>query len=377
MSKKLRSRLIVGVTVTIVVVLAIVKYFQISKAMAQNANFQPPPEAITSSTVREIAWPDVLTAVGSVQAVQGAVLSAEEDGKVAEVLFQSGANVEAGQVLLRLDTAVEEAKLKGAEAVLEQSTKAYTRSQNLRKQNALSQSDFEKAESEYVRARADVESLRATITRKRVVAPFAGKTGIRKANVGEYVRAGTELVPLYSVDPVFVNFTLPQQNVAKVHTDQTVEVSLDTSPVSTFAGKITAVDPQVQPTTRAFAVQATFEKVAGALRPGMFVQTLLTLPGDRKSAVIPVTAISYAPYGDFVYLIEDGKSADGEPVKTVRTQTVRVGEKRGNLASIVDGLKPGQEVATSGLFKLRPGATVFVNNDFAPAETLNPTPEDT
>lgn len=363
--------------IVVAAVLGIYKYLAISAAIAQHSSFAPPPEAVTSLVVQEVEWTSSLSAVGSVSSPKGAILSFEEPGTVAKIDVESGAVVSADQVLVELDTSVESAQLAGARARLDLAKQELARIRTLRERNAVSKSDLDRAESEHRSAESQVNSLLALIGRKRVVAPFSGRAGIRTVNVGQYVAAGTAVIPLYSLDPLFVNFSLPQVASPDIRIGQAVTVTLEHAHRVTFNGVITAINPQVDERTRNIWIQATVTNVDEILRPGMFVEVSLQLDSVTKVIPIPSSSISFAPYGDAVYVIESMKDPHGKEYRGVRNQIVKLGQRRGEQVAILSGLKPGDEIVTSGVFKLRPGAAVAINNSLAPTNSPAPITPDT
>lgn len=334
-----------------------------------------PPTTVTSAPVLEENWAPELSAVGSVAPVQGAMLAAELPGTVAEVKFQNGSRVEQGDVLVQLDVSSEEAQLRSAEADADLARVAAERAQNLRKGSVISQSELDTAEATLKQKVAQVDNMRAMIAKKTIRAPFAGQAGIRQVNPGQMVPAGQQIVSLQSIDPVYVNFALPQQRLPELKDGLTVRVTSDAVPGHEFKGKLTAVNSQVDEITRNVQVQATLENKDRLLSPGMFVNATVVLPREEKTIVIPATAISYAPFGDSVFVIEkkhDEKTKQDGLV--LRQQFVRVGETRGDFVAVTKGLKTGEQVASTGVFKLRNGAPVVIDNKLAPHPELNPTP---
>lgn len=338
------------------------------------AAFGPPPEAVTSAIVTEHPWQDQFEGVGSLDPTQGATLAAEESGRVSKINFESGTRVEAGAVLIELDTSVEEANLKGALAMKARMAKAFERAEALRTKNAISSDEYDNTSAQFQQSVAQADSLAATIKRKKIVAPFSGVAGIRTVNVGDFVNAGKLIVPLYAVDELYVNFMVPQKLALQVHTGQKVTITTESDSSKQFEGTVTAVNPNIDEASRNFSVQGTIKNIEGSLKPGMFASVALDLGDLQNRLTIPVTSIQYAPYGDSVYVIE--KQKEGEPA-TVRQQFVKIGAKRGDQVSIVSGLKVGEEVVTSGLFKMHPGAKVNVNNEVKPSDAQNPAPQNT
>ncbi|HSU86673.1 MAG TPA: efflux RND transporter periplasmic adaptor subunit [Chthoniobacterales bacterium] len=334
-----------------------------------------PPTTVTSAPVRAEHWAPELTAVGSVAAVQGAMLAAELPGTVAEVKFDNGTRVKKGDVLVQLDVSSEEAQLRSAEADAGLARVAEERARNLRKDNVISQSEFDTADATFKQKVAQVDNMRAIIAKKTIRAPFDGEAGIRQVNPGQMVPAGQQIVSLQALDPIFVNFALPQQRLSELKEGLVVRVTTDAVPGHQFKGKLTAINSQVDEVTRNIQVQATLENKERLLQPGMFVTATVILPQEQTTIVIPATAISYAPFGDSVFVIE--KKHDEKTKKdglVLRQQFIRTGETRGDFVAVTEGLKPGEQVASTGVFKLRNGASVVIDNKMAPNPQLHPTP---
>jgi len=334
-------------------------------------------ETVTSAVAKEEDWAPALSSVGSVSAVQGAIVSAELGGTVSEVGFESGAVAKKGDVLLRLDTSSEQAQLRTAEADLELARADLERSRGLATRKVISKAELDSAESKFKQKEGSVDNMRAMIAKKEVRAPFDGQLGIRQVNVGQMINPGQLVVPLQALDPVYVDFALPQQHLAKLSPGLETRVRTDALSGREFVGKLTAINPNVDPITRNVQVQATLENPDHVLRPGMFAKVEVILPEKNKALVIPGSAISYAPYGDSVFVIEKKKDPkSGKESQTIRQQFVRVGEARGDFVSINNGLKAGETVVGTGVFKLRNGMAVTINNDLAPKPQVNPTPVD-
>jgi membrane fusion protein (multidrug efflux system) len=346
------------------------KYTQIKAAMSQS--WTPPPEAVTTVIAQQEAWSGNLDAIGTVAAVNGVTVSADLPGIVQEIRFESGDSVAKGDVLVRLDSRQEQAQLAAAEAQRDLARLALTRNQGLAASGVVSQANFDQAQAEFKSAEARLGEIRAIIDRKTIRAPFSGVLGIRQVNVGQYVAGGAPIVSLQAIRPAYVNFSVPQQEIGKLVQGATIEVSLEGG---TETGKIAALDSVVDEATRNVRVQALFENKSGRLRPGMYVETKVSRGGSVPVVVIPASAISYAPFGDSVFVVEEMKSPDGKPYKGVRQQFVKLAGSRGDQVGVATGLEPGEEVVTSGAFKLRPGAAVTINNKVQPANQSAPTPE--
>jgi len=354
-----------------------IKFYQYQQGMAMFANFAMPPEAVTSMVVAEEEWQPTLSAIGSIQAVNGVTVSADLPGIVTEIRFESGENVKAGEVLVKLDTRQEEAQLKSALARRQLSILSLQRAKGLLTKQVSSQADFDAATAEYQQADALAQQYQAEIDRKTIRAPFAGVLGIREVNVGQYLQSGDPVVPLQSLDPIYVNFSLPQQNLGDLAVGRKVKVFAEGLKDATFEGEINAINSVVDEATRNVRVQATLKNPTGQLRPGMYVKTLVDLPTTEKNILIPASSISYAPYGDSVFVLEEMTDDKGKTYKGARQQFVKLGAGRGDQVIILSGLKSGDEVATSGVFKLRNAASVSVDNQTQPSNNPQPTPEDT
>ena len=370
-----RMAVTLAATVMIVAALGFVKFRQIQTAIGQAAAFQPPPEAVTTIVAAAEEWPSTLNAIGTMAAVQGVTVSADLPGTVDSIGFESGQIVREGEVLALLDTRQEQAQLAAADAQRDLARLNYERMQGLLTGNVISQAEFDRANADFRQTQARVGEIRAAIDRKTIRAPFSGVLGIRRVNLGQYMSGGDALVTLQSTSPIYVNFGVPQQAVAQMRTGRIVRVTADELPGVEFNGRITAVDSAVDPSTRNVQIQATLANPAGNLRPGMFVKAAVTLGARSPVVALPASAISYAPYGDSVFVVGEMKDRNGASYRGVRQQFVKLGESRGDQISVVSGLKPGDEVVTSGVFKLRNGAAVLVNNKVRPGNNPAPKPE--
>jgi membrane fusion protein, multidrug efflux system len=366
----------IGLLVAICAFVFGIKALQIVK-MVKTPQMMP-AVAVTSAPVKEEDWVPALTAVGSISAVEGAVVSTELGGTVGEIRFENGAEAKKGDVLVRLDVSQEEALLRSAEAEAELARADLERTRDLAKQRVVSKAELDAAESKFRRLTAVVDQMRSSIAKKTIVAPFDGQLGIRQVNVGQMINAGQQVVALTSLDPVYVDFALPEQHLAKLSTGFEVSVRADALPSREFKGKLTAINSMVDPVTRNVPLQGTLQNPDHALHPGMFAKVEVALPETKKTIVIPGSAVSYAPYGDSVFVIEKQKDPKtGKESLALRQQFVRIGDARGDFVSVTQGLKAGQEVVSTGVFKLRNGMAVTVNNDLAPKPELNPKPADT
>jgi membrane fusion protein (multidrug efflux system) len=372
------KRMIVMLTVTLALVagLGFVKFQQIQTAIAQGAAFQPPPEAVTTIVAQETAWPATLSAIGTMAAVQGVTVSADLSGTVERILFESGQPARQGQVLAVLDTRQERAQLSAIESRRDLARLTYDRMQGLVNEKVISRAEFDSATAEFQQTDAQVEEIRALIERKTIRAPFTGMLGIRQVNLGQYLAGGDPLVTLQSLDPIYVNFGVPQQSAGQMVVGRAVRLTTDDLTGEQWSGRITAIDSLVDQATRNIQVQATLANPGGRLRPGMFVQAEVPLGPSQTVVALPASAISYAPYGDSVFVVAEMKGEDGKAYRGVRQQFVKPGPARGDQVAVLSGINPGDEVVTSGVFKLRNGAAILVNNAVQPGNDPAPRPED-
>jgi membrane fusion protein (multidrug efflux system) len=345
---------------------------QIGAMIDQGKQFVPPPETVTSTAVRTDSWETSLTAVGTLNAVQGVTVAAELAGKVVKIDFEAGTPVRKGDILLRQDISSEEAQLPGALAQVELTRTNLQRTNQLLEKGLISQVERDNAVASAEQAQAQAENIRATIAKKTIRAPFSGHLGIRQVNLGQMLREGDPIVTLQSLEPIYVDFTLPQQQLPLVRQGLTVQVSADALPGATTEGRITAINPLVDSQTRQIKVQATVANRGEKLRPGMFVNVAVGLPARQDVLAIPATAVLYAPYGDSVFIVEDAADNKG---KVLRQQFVRLGLKRGDFVAIASGVKEGETVVSTGVFKLRNSQPVVVDNTLAPDFQKAPTPE--
>ncbi len=387
----------------------------------------PPPEAVATAVAQEQTWEGALSAVGTVSATKGVTVSNDAPGVVSAIHFESGAVVRAGQVLAELDSGVERAQLASAKARRELALLNVQRSRTLLEGGAISSAQLDNEEAQLKTLSADADALQAQIARKVVKAPFAGRLGIRAINLGQFLNAGTALTTLEAMEALFIDFSLPQQHLADVAVGSAVRVSVASpsaagarapagpgatpppgagAPLAppagsagpppagsarspkgaegaTFEGRVAAIDPGVDATTRSIKVRASVPNQHEQLRPGMFVTVSVVLPQQQqaKVVVVPATAIVHASYGDSVFVVEAPKAGaapgpgGGPPPQIARQQFVRLGAARGDFVAVVDGVKPGQEVVSAGAFKLRNNAPIKVNNDaVGAAPQLTPRP---
>lgn len=361
--------------VLLIAVLSGIKALQIDKMIEASSQFVQPPEPVTTAKVISVSWETVLPSIGSLTAVQGVTIATELPGKVVEIVFTPGSRVKKGDLLLRQDTSSEEAQLPGAEASLTLSSRNLSRAKSLTAEEMISQSQLDTAQANFQQAQAAVDNLRSQIAKKTIRAPFSGRLGIRQINLGQSLREGDAIVSLQTLSPIYVDFQLPQQYLNQVRQDLPVRVTADGLPGRQSTGKITAINPHVNAATRSIGVQATLQNAEELLRPGMFVSVEVVLPKLQTILSIPTTAVLYAPFGDSVFIIEEKQTEDGKKYLALRQQFIRLGEKRGDFVSVLSGLSAGESVVSTGVFKLRNGQAVVVDNSLVPEFKLNPQPE--
>jgi membrane fusion protein (multidrug efflux system) len=372
----MKKGILIAVAGVLVVVgaLAAVKALQIRAMIEAGKQAAFPPETVTTAVSRAESWDTSLSAVGSLTAVQGVTVAAEVQGKVVEILFGPGAKVGKGDLLVRQDTSVEEAQLPGAEAQVSLTRTVLARDVEMLSEKIISQADYDTAVANQQQAVAQRDALRAAIGKKAIRAPFAGRLGIRQVNLGQFLREGDPVVTLQSMDSVYVDFSLPQQELPRLREGLAVRVTGDALAGAAVVGRITTVSPLVDAETRNVRLQATVANPEERLRPGMFVNVSVGLPVRRKVIAIPATAALYAPYGDSVFVVQEDEKGKGG--KVLRQQFVRLGERRGDFVAVAEGLKGDETVVTTGVFKLRNGQPVVVDNRLAPEFRIAPTPKD-
>lgn len=354
-----------------------IKALQIMKMIDQGKAMTFPPEVVTAAEVRKSSWESTLSSVGTLTAVQGVTIAAETPGKIVRIAFEPGTKVQEGELLVKQDSTTEEAQLRSAEAQIALAQSNFNRIEELHRRNAISRADFDNAEAQLKANKAQADAIRTAIAKKNIHAPFSGWLGIRLINLGEILKEGTPIVSLQALDPIFVNFQLPQHHLGRIALGHVVRISSDTLPGAAVDGRITAINPQVDSLTRNISLQATLKNGEEHLRPGMFVNVEVVLPEDNPVLAIPATAVLHAPYSDSVFVVgENTDEKSGQPIKVVNQRFVRLGEKRGDFISVLSGLSERDTVVTTGVFKLRNGQPVVIDNNLAPAFNLAPRPED-
>jgi membrane fusion protein (multidrug efflux system) len=362
----------------IIGVVAGIKALQFDAMATAGANQVMPPEPVTVIKVHQDEWRPRISAVGSIMPVQGTVVSAESEGVVRKIHFQPGAVVNEGDVLVDLDSDIERAQLRSAQANAELASLSFARAKELISNRTISREAYDQAHANVKQAEAEVDNINAVIAKKQVRAPFAGRLGIRRISVGQYLQKGSPIVALHSLDPVYADFSLPQQRLADLNAGLRVTVTSDAYPLSQFQGTVTAIDPDIDPSTRNVRVQAILSNADGKLRPGMFVAVDVEMARGEPVLTIPATAVVHAPFGNSIYIVEPAPdSTDGKPPLVIRQQRVELGHRRGDMVVATDGVAAGDTVVSTGVFKLRPGMPVTIDNTLAPDFRLEPNPDNT
>ncbi|WP_378941996.1 efflux RND transporter periplasmic adaptor subunit [Mesorhizobium sp. ANAO-SY3R2] len=350
------------------------KSAMISKVMASLAN---PPQTVSTTVAASQDWQPQLEAVGSLRAVNGASLSPQVAGLVSAVHFESGADVNKGDLLLELASADDIAKLEALKATAALAKIVYDRDSKLVNSKTISQQVVDTDRGNLLNAEALVAQQQALVDYKSITAPFSGRLGIRQVDLGQYLAAGTPIVTLQQLDPIYVDFYMPQQALAQIKVGQPVTAKVDTFPGRTFPGQISAINSQIDVATRTVQLRATLQNDDDALLPGMFATVDVTTAAPEKYVTLPQTAIAFNSYGNIVYLVDDnGKDANGQPQLSARQIFVTTGATRGDQVAVVSGVKDGDVVVTAGQLKLRNGAPVHIDNTVQPANNPNPTPSD-
>jgi membrane fusion protein (multidrug efflux system) len=360
--------------VLVVLALGAVKVSQIKQM--SSAPHVMPATAVATAEAKSVAWQPVINAIGTLAPVEGVTLAADADGTIVKIAAESGTAVKAGDLIIELDTTVEVAQLAAAEARAKLAKLQADRAAELVSKETISAAESDSAKAQLNQATADVAAIKATIEKKHVRAPFDGRVGIRLVNVGQFVARVRPLVPLQKLDPIFVNFSIPQRQLGDLSAGQKIAVKVDAYE-KPFPGTISAINSEIDPATRNVTVQGSLENPDEKLRAGMFVQVEVELPAGKPQIVLPATAIVYAPYGNSVFIVEKMKGPDGSEYLGARQQIVKVGATRGDLVAVEEGVKAGEEVVSAGSFKLRNGAHVQVNNTVQPTSNPEPHPSNT
>jgi membrane fusion protein (multidrug efflux system) len=353
------------------------KVFVAGKIKESLAGFASMPQTVSTTTAAYQEWQPRLEAVGSLRAVKGADLALEVAGIVAEIDFNSGDDVEAGAPLLRLIADDDAAKLRSLEATAQLAQITYQRDEKQFKAQAVSQATLDADAANLKNANAQVAEQQAVVNKKVIRAPFAGHLGIRSVDLGQYLSPGTPIVTLQALDPIYLDFYLPQQAIEQARVGQTVTVTVDTYPDQTFTGEITAINPKVDANSRNVQVRATLKNADHKLVPGMYARVNIVTGTPLRYVTLPQTAVTYNPYGSTVYLVEEkGRDAKGEPRRIARQTFITTGPTRGDQVAVLNGIKEGDIVVSAGQIKLHNGSSLAINNDIQPTADANPTPRE-
>lgn len=362
--------------VVVVVILGGVKALQIKDLIAAGESMMPPPTAITSTTVGRAQWETTISSIGTLEAAQGVIITADLPGRVSKLYFDGGELVSEGDLLVEQETSSEDAQLSAAESDLVLAQSNLDRVSRLFRSRVISRAEFDSAKSQASAAQAQVDNITASLDKKQIVAPFDGRLGLRLVNIGQDLAQGVAIVSLQAFDPMRVNFSLPQKALASVEEGLAVRVSTNAVPDRTFEGSITAINTEIDAVTRTVKTQATLRATADdgtdspVLLPGMFAKVEVILPEANDVLTIPLTSVSFATYGDSVFVLENNENDQ----LSARQQFVQLGERRGDFVEVTKGLEEGQEIALDGVFKLRNGASVKIN-DGGSEPSMTPEPD--
>lgn len=373
------KRVFLTTLVAVAILAAIFGYkaYTVRKAKAAMAGMRPAPATVTSASATPERWRETLSAVGTVESYQGVTLRSEIEGRIIRIAFQSGAAVKAGDVLVELEADAELAQLKSLEAATKLAAASLERARDLRRTNTNTEVDLETAEAGHAQAVAAIEGIKATLAKKRIVAPFSGRLGIRQVNIGQFLSKSDAIVSLEAIHPAYVDFALPQQDLPQLAVGLEVQVTVDAFPDRAFVGKIEAINPRVTEATRNVRLRAVVPNPDEILRPGLFARVAVQLPRETAVLQLPSTAIVYSPYGNSVYVIVEKAAPDGSKQLVVEQRFITTGAKRGDQVAILKGLQPGDQVVTAGQMKLRNGAPVRIDNSVVPANSPTPKPAQT
>ena len=350
----MKKRVLIAVLVVIVVVglLGGIKFMQINSMIAYGNQFVPPPATVTAAKATADSWENQLTAVGSLEAVQGVMVTAELPGKIVKIAFEPGSPVKAGDLLIQQDVSSEKAQLRAAETAVDLTRINLDRSEQLIADNVIAKSEFDTDKAEDGQAVARRDDIRVTIDKKTIRAPFSGRLGIRLVSLGQVLKEGQDIVSLQSLDPIFANFLLPQQQLSEIREGMTVRVTTDVLSGEAIEGRITAINSEVDAATRNIRIQATVANTDERLRPGMFANVAIVMPTRLEVLTIPATAVLYAPYSNSVFVVEQKPGSEGQqPQQVLRQQFVNLGEQRGDFVAVLSGLQPDDTVVSTGVFK--------------------------
>ena len=360
----------------IVGVLAGLKTFQIKDLIAAGEGMSQPPTAVTAISVERASWETTLRAIGTLEAAQGVVITADLPGRVSKLYFDGGELITKGSLLLEQETSTEDAQLAAADSDLDLAQSNLDRVSRLYRSRVVSRAEFDSAQSQASAAQAQVENITAALTKKRITAPFDGRLGLRLVDIGQDLSQGVAIVSLQALDPMRVNFSMPQKALAHIKDGLEVRVTSNAVADRVFDGSITAINTEIDAQTRTVRAQATLNVKAEdgssipTLLPGMFASVEVVLPDEKEVLMIPISAVNFATFGDSVFVLENNENDQ----LSARQQFVQLGERRGDFVEVTKGLEEGQNLANDGVFKLRSGATVVVKENGS-EPSLNPQPD--
>lgn len=362
----------------LIVGLAGIKGLQFGTMISMGESFSPPPATVTAALVRKEIWETSFSTIGTLDAIKGVQVSAELPGKIVEIHLVAGTKVKAGALLAQQDTSSEEALLKAANAAAKLTHISLNRNQELLSKKMLPQAEYDASVAQHEQAIAQAENIKSNIAKKTLRAPFSGRLGTNRIDIGQNLKEGESIVSLQALDRAFVNFQLPQIALNHLKSGLRVKVSADTLSLNEMIeGNITAIEPEVDADTRNVNLQAIIPNPGERLLPGMFVNVSVILPEQNEVLIIPTMSVLYAPYGDSVFVVDTHKSEkNGADEKVLRQQFVRLGEARGDFVEVVSGLNENENIVTAGVFKLRNGQAVIIDNTLQPEFKLNPVPAD-
>jgi membrane fusion protein (multidrug efflux system) len=347
-----------------------------AKMGARAMAFRPPPASVSAVKAEKLVWQPEIRSVGSLRAFRGVDVTSEIDGLVRTVLFKAGDEVKAGQVLVELNADSDRAELQSLQAEADLAKTTLERDRKQLEIQSVSQATVDADEAALKSKQADAAKQAALVDKKTIRAAFAGKLGISAVNPGQYIKAGDKIVTLQALGSILVDFYVPQQSLARIAIGQAIEVMTDTYPGKTFVGRITAVNPKVDPETRNVQIEATVNNARHELLPGMYATVTVQAGSAKRYLTVPQTAVTYNPYGDTVFLVQQGTGPDGKPALSVKQAFVTLGETRGDQVAVLSGINEGDQVVTSGQMKLKNGSSVVINNTVQPANEAAPKPED-
>lgn len=370
----MKKRLIIAAAIVGVFLIAlggfhfVLKPTMIKKFIAQNV---PPPASVSTEVAKSETWIPRIRSIGTLTAIQGVELASQVGGVVSAIQFESGDKVQKGAELILLDDAVEQADLLNNKATLRGAMLEFTRQQDLQGRGFAAEAKLDDARSSRDSAAASVQKTRALIEQKTIKAPFAGKLGLKNVEIGQYVSAGMALVTLQTLDPVWVDFPVPENEISKIEEGQAITVSVDAFPGASFSGSVETLDARVSKDTRTLVVRGRLANPGEKLLPGMFANVSVEAGEPAELITVPRTAVSFSLYGDSIYVVKKGETPaqakdsekTAEPELTADRRFVRVGPTQGDRIAILEGVKAGEPVITTGQLKLKPGARVAINNE--------------